>query len=393
LSRRIGQKGSVFQHSQKWDPTGKTYGRFWVDVPGRRRQRKTIALGVCRTASIAKQKLREYIETSGVNNKQTFTSTTAPATTFRAQAEQWIASLSTRRRKPVKPATISGWQHSLDKWVLPNLGDLLLADVGNAALKGLIDKMSCAGRSPQTIVTHSKVVKMVVASAVNAEGEEVYPRKWNHNFVGMPIVDPTNQHRPTVTQAELQGIRAAIKPRYTVLVELLAGTGLRIGEALGLKTDDLTSECRVLHVRRSIWHGREQTPKTENAVRVIDVPEQLAQVLREYVAGKSGYLFSTRNGTPLSSRNVHRALHAAGATCGFHSFRRYRAAVLRKAQVPEDLIGLWLGHARSLTDRYATQLREDVAYRSEWCERAGLGFQLGYVGPQNVVPIDAERVA
>lgn len=159
LSRRIGQKGSVFQHSQKWDPAGKTYGRFWVDVPGRRRQRRTIALGVCRTPSIAKQKLRDYIETTKVNSKQTFTSTTAPATTLRIQAEKWIASLSIRRRKPVKPATISGWQHSLNKWVLPNLGDLLLADVGNAALKGLIDKMSCAGLSPQTIVTHSKVVK------------------------------------------------------------------------------------------------------------------------------------------------------------------------------------------------------------------------------------------
>jgi Phage integrase family len=180
---------------------------------------------------------------------------------------------------------------ALDKWVLPNLGDLLLADVGNSALKGLIDKMSLAGLSPQTIVTHSKVVKMVVASAVNAEGEEVYPRKWNHNFIGMPIVDPTKQHRPTVTQAGLQGILAAVKPRYTVLVALLAGTGLRIGEALGLKADDLISECRVLYVRRSIWHGREQQPKTENAVRVIDVPEQLAQVLHEYVVGKAGYLF------------------------------------------------------------------------------------------------------
>src|SRR5260370_10254788 len=33
LSRRIGQKGNVFQRSEKWDPVGKTYGRFWVDVP------------------------------------------------------------------------------------------------------------------------------------------------------------------------------------------------------------------------------------------------------------------------------------------------------------------------------------------------------------------------
>jgi integrase len=126
---------------------------------------------------------------------------------------------------------------------------------------------------------------------------------------------------------------------------------------------------------------------------VIDIPEQLAQLLRDHVAGLTGYLFATRNGTPWSQRNVLRTLHAAGATCGFHSLRRYRAAVLRKARVPEDLIGLWLGHARNLTDRYAVQLTDDLAFRSEWCERAGLGFQLVNNGTQNVVSIDAVKVA
>jgi hypothetical protein len=157
-----------------------------VDVPGAERKRRTIALGVCATRSAARRKLREHIEAERINTNQTFTSTTAPATTFRAQAAKWIQAVSTRRRKPVKPATISGWQHSLDKWVLPNLGDLHLADVGNAALKRLVEKMFCAGLSPQTIVTHSKVVKMVVASAVNSEGEQIHPRKWNHDFIGLP---------------------------------------------------------------------------------------------------------------------------------------------------------------------------------------------------------------
>src|ERR1700693_2645024 len=66
--------------------------------------------------------------------------------------------------------------------------------------------------------------------------------------------------------------------------------------------------------------------------------------------------------------------YSTGKRVGFHAFRRYRAAVLRKGQVPEDLITLWLGHARTLTDRYAAQLREDQQYRSAWCKRAGLGF-------------------
>ena len=383
----------MVQHSKSWNPGAPCYGKFWVDIPGGPRKRRTIALGVCATKSKAKSRLREFIEREGVNSSQSFHQNTAPATTFREQAERWLASLPARRRKPVKPATIFGWRHSLNKWLLPTLGEMVLAEVGNAALKTVIEKMSAAGLAAKSIVTHAMVVKLVVSSAVNDEGEEIYPRKWNHNFVGLPIVVATKQRRPTVTQTELQNILAELTPRYRVLVALLAGTGLRIGEALGLKSDDFNKECTVLHVWRSIWQGREQQPKTENAIRVIDVPEQLALVLREHIAGKLGYIFITRNGTPLPQRATLRALHAAGATCGFHSFRRYRAAMLRKARVPEDLIGLWLGHARNLTDRYAMQLADDLAFRSEWCERAGLGFQLVHNGTQTAVSIDAVKVA
>lgn len=78
---------------------------------------------------------------------------------------------------------------------------------------------------------------------------------------------------------------------------------------------------------------------------------------------------------------------------GFHAFRRYRAAVLRKGQVPEDLITLWLGHARTLTDHYAAQLRDDEQYRSEWCELAGLGFSVVTLLHTDVVSIDAASAA
>jgi len=48
----------------------------------------------------------------------------------------------------------------------------------------------------------------------------------------------------------------------------------------------------------------------------------------------------------------------------FHSFRRFRAAHLRKNRVPWDLQKLWLGHAnKDVTDRYAEQLKEDVEWR------------------------------
>jgi integrase len=295
----------------------------------------------------------------------------------------------------VKPATISGWNDALKAWLLPNIGNLPLSEVTNKAARELVEKMTVAGLSQKTIISYFQVVQMVVASAVNEEGDQIYPRNWNRDFVGLPVIQRDRQRRPTITQADLETLLSSIKiPKYRMLFALLPGTGLRIGEALGLKRDHLSSDCRVLHVKQSVWRGQEQEPKTLNAVRVIDLPEALAKVVREYVSEKTGYLFATKQGKPLRTENIRRFLRrAAGRTIGFHVFRRYRAAVLRKARVPEDLIKLWLGHAQGLTDRYAAQLRDDVAYRQEWCERVGLGFNCDTCDTKTSLQSDDEKAA
>ena len=206
LSRRTGQAGSVFQQNQlSWNPAAPAYGRFWLDSP-EGRKRRVISLGTCATRTVAKRKLREFIENEGVNSSDTFLTSTTPGMAFREQAKVWISSLAKRRRRPVKPATIFGWQHALDKWILPTLGYMPLAEVSNAALKRLIETMAAGGLAAKTIVNYSQVPKMVVASVVNDEGDQVYPRKWNHDFIGLPIIDKNKQHRPTVTELEVSEI-------------------------------------------------------------------------------------------------------------------------------------------------------------------------------------------
>jgi len=376
LSRRRGQAGAVFQRVKPWNSQAPTYGRFWVDVPGGDRKQKTVSLGPCATRTIALQQLRFHIEQSGVNSKQAFYENTTPATTFKQQSERWLDHLATRIRKPVKPATIAGWRQSLNAWILPNIGAKLLSEVSNSVLRELVGKMTAAKLSSKTIQNYTQVVKMVVASAVTEEGDQIYPRKWNHDFIGLPIVQKEKQRRPTVTETELVELLSSVKERYAILIAVLAATGLRIGEALGLKTSDLSADCRVLHVQRSIWRGKEQAPKTANAIRVIDIPEALAQILRAYVAGKSCYLFATAKGRPLQPRNVLRVLHGKGKRVGFHAFRRFRLTWLRKNGVPKDLERLWMGHADEEVGDLYSKLKEDEPFRQLWAERVGLGFSV-----------------
>jgi len=386
MTRRTGQSGSVFQQKQiSWNPGAPAYGRFWVDFP-EGRKRRTITLGMCRTRTIAKQRLREHIEAEGINSEATLISTTTPGLTFREQSKRWIASLATRRRRPVKPATIFGWQHALDKWINPTLGEVPVSEVSNAALKLLIEKMAEGGLAAKTIVSYSLVPKLVVASVVTDDGEQVYPREWNHDFVGLPIIDQTKQHRPTVNAEKVSELASDPSLRYAVLFSLIAGTGLRIGEALAVKASDFADDFRVLKVTRSVWHGKEQSPKTPSAVREIDIAEELAALVRDYAAHRTGYLFATKSGRPLGHRNVHRA-----AGVGVHALRRFRIETLRRASVPEGLIAQWVGHApRTVTDLYAGGLKNDRAWRREWCERAGLGFTIGPCWAIKTLPLQLQ---
>jgi integrase len=58
----------------------------------------------------------------------------------------------------------------------------------------------------------------------------------------------------TVMREQAASARSVNWEHYAVLVALVAGTGLRIGEALAVRTEDFDPDRRVLHVRRSVWH-------------------------------------------------------------------------------------------------------------------------------------------
>ena|SRR2546425_1599386 len=169
-----------------------------------------------------------------------------------------------------------------------------------------------------------------------------------------------------------------------MLYALLAGTGMRIGEVLGLEIDKHVSDDHTtIRVRQSVWNGKVQFPKTPNAIRDIDLAPSLARVLQEFIGDrKAGFLFETKAGHPISQsdilrRHLHPILEVVGREkCGFHAFRRFRTTWLRKNRVPEDLIRYWIGHAdRSVTDGYS-RVKDDVKFRKKVCAEVGLGFQL-----------------
>lgn len=325
-----------------------------------------------------RRRANEIVAASGVNDAQQFIEATN-GVTFREQAKWFLNQSMNRNRNPVKPATISTWQNCVDKWLNPNLGDLPLATVNNLAVKGLVARMHEARLSPKTMSNYAGLAKLVVASAIDDNGEQLFPRKWNHDFIDMPVVE--NQHQPTFTAETMSAIVEKADGQEQVLYALLAGSGLRVGEVLGLEIRHLSTDCRTIIVEQSCWQGDIQTPKTKNAYRQVDLCTSLADFLRAFVGDRqSGLVFSNRAGKPLSQTNIiRRSLHPilkelGVEQTGFHAMRRFRTTWLRKHQAPEDFVKFWLGHAKqSVTDSYS-KLADDEEFRKEVAEKIGTGF-------------------
>ena len=396
MSRRSGQSGYIEVH-------GKYYVvRFWKDVPGQEK-RMHVSEKICpvsgpgRLSKIKRQRrAKEIISASGADTPECLAQAEGltQGRTFREQAEWWIKHVQQRNRKPIAPATLESWQGCLDVWILPNLGDLPLASVGNLALKGLVEKMVKASLSPKTIKNYAQVVKAVVASAVNEEGEPVYPRKWNHEFIDMPVVQRSKQNTPHFTAEVVTGIVKSSKGYKQMFLALLAGTGLRAGEASGIEIGKhISTDFTTLYVRQKVRRAKlEDFLKTDAGRRDVDLCPPLATMLKGFVGKRtSGFLFQNRRGNYLSQTNLlRRGLHPAlmklgQPKAGFHAFRRFRTTWLRKNRTPEDLIRFWLGHAdETVTDGYS-KLREDVEYRKEVAAEVGLGFEISEQKPV-VVP-------
>jgi integrase len=253
------------------------------------------------------------------------------------------------------------------------------------------------------------IAKMVLASAVDEDGKQLYPREWDDKFIGVPPVIKKRQNRPSISREAMSGLAKYAVMQIRFLFILLASTGARIGEILGVEIDKhISNNFRTILISQKLRKGQlEPTVKTLAGQREIDLPISISLILRWFVGDrKSGFLFAQPNGSPLLDSHLYRdhlhpALLALGYVnkftgnhkAGFNIFRRFRNTFLRnKVSCPEGLRAFWIGHEGGHPDdiretfgdheksekmgRRYDMIDEDLAFRLQKAEEFGIGFDL-----------------
>ena len=130
--------------------------RFRLDVPGQfQRVQKSIKIspisgpGVLTKSERERRKV-EIVNSFGANSAEHFNRVKAieMGHTFREQAKKWLHQCMTRKRKPVKPATVRGWESYLDNHLNPLIGEMALPHINNGTLRMLGEKI--VGRWPES---------------------------------------------------------------------------------------------------------------------------------------------------------------------------------------------------------------------------------------------------
>lgn len=164
------------------------------------------------------------------------------------------------------------------------------------------------------------------------------------------------------TEDEVVAMRkAAAGHRYAPLLDVVAFTGVRIGEALALRWQDVTDDA--VRVTGSLSNLHRGETKTRAGVRVIPLVAEAADAIKTRRAAQAaerlaagpawhdtGLVFTTEAGTPIDDRNALRWLHGVRRRAGvkggaWHAFRHAAASRLLMHGVPLATVQQIMGHS------------------------------------------------
>ncbi|MDP9383347.1 MAG: site-specific integrase [Chloroflexota bacterium] len=244
-----------------------------------------------------------------------------------------------------------------------------LGELPPAHVQKLHATMQAQGRARNTVQRAHRVLH----NALNRALAWGYIQR-NVCTVVHPPTPERNKLR-TLTPEQVKALLSAARGgRWDALLSLAIATGMRKGELLGLKWEDVDLETGVLRVQRQLGRdGIFSEPKTRLARRGIHLPRSTVAVLREHglrqVEEKrsvgadwvaAGLVFCTHQGKPLQARNVVREFKNLLGRTGlpeirFHDLRHTAATLMLLQGVPAKVVQGRLGHSQiSLTmDTYS----------------------------------------
>lgn len=274
--------------------------------------------------------------------------------------QRWLPAI----KSTIRPSTLHGYTVHVQAHLIPCMGHLALEEVDAQALNNLYASLAASRKGNGTPGLSSGTIVRLHATAHRALRDAV---RW-----GLLVENPADRADPPKQRGALsremstwspEQLRTFLKfvrnDRFYPLWVLLATTGVRRGEALGLRWSDLNLEAGQIAIRQTIIEiaGKivVSSPKTSRGRRVIALDASTVEilgVLKQAVVPADGsqLVFTIGEGHPLQPTNVTRRFQKLTKEAGLpvirlHDLRHTHATIALGLGIHPKIVSERLGHA------------------------------------------------
>ena len=286
----------------------------------------------------------------------------APApTTIADAAEAWLAGaregvIRTRSGDPYKPSAIRAYEAALRLRVLPELGRVKVSAITRTDLQDLVDRLVAEGLNASTIGVTMLPLRAIYKRAVSRGEVAVNPT----TGLEMPAVRGGRDR--IASPAECAKLLNALSEQDRPIWATAMYAGLRRGEIMALRVEDIDLAGGVIHVSRG-WDTLEGEIATKSGKdRRVPIPAVLRSFLAAHLlqlGRRDGLTFGLSTVSPF---NAHRLSDRAATAwrraeldgITLHECRHTFASLMIAAGVNAKALSTYMGHANiSITlDRY-----------------------------------------
>lgn len=317
-----------------------------TDSKGQHYKTKTVK---CATRKEADDELRIFIDELG-SSRTTNTRT--------LKVDQYLKRWQRWRKSQVSESTLETQQRIIRLHIDPNIGHRKLTSLTTLDIELLYSDLGLC-LSDKTIGSIHALINKALKKAVVWKLIRINPAA---------AVELKRAEQPDLVLPTQEQINAAIKcanPVIGLSIMLLAGSGIRRGELLGLRWEDVHLEDGYIDIKRNLQYVNKRLmvnpPKTKKSRRKVTLPAPLTGALKRYrqwqlkerlrrgVRSAEDLLIHNRHGQPFKPTTFSAAVKDAGQRAGIllgpHLLRHYHATLLLGEKINIRVLQERLGHA------------------------------------------------
>lgn len=339
---------------------------------GKRKQHRKSGFPTEKAARVARNKVAATIDNGTY---------TAPN---KITVEQFLAEWLPRRErtgKGLKPTTVSNYRRYIENDITGSkVGVMKLSELRRDHVQRYVDQLMNDGRGAETIHRIVAVLKTAFKYAVR------------DGYMGANVaqdIDLPTVERKAITVWEIKDLQAffaeAAKHRLGDVFQLIARTGLRRGEALGLRWEDVDFVEAKLNIRNSRVEVRgvaveQESVKTDASKASVELDPAAVDALMRWKISQDaeremygelwegvGHVFTMPDGSPLNPSYVTKLFTKLRKTAGapaltLHGLRHEHAALMAQAGVDVMIISKRLRHSNiAVTSNFYGHLMPNVS--------------------------------